>query len=153
MAHPVRSSERQQSSRYDPFNDLLRMQPELARFLEWATGGNERPIGSDQGFIPLADVEETDDGYESELELPGVKKGDIEIAVSGRRLTVSGERKEKERVGVLRRRERTVGRFQYEIVLPADVEEAGVTAKLEDGVLTVHVPKAIRDQPRRIAVK
>lgn len=48
--------------------------------------------------------------------------------MAGRRLTVTGERKERQRVGILRRRERVVGRFHYEVVLPADVEEDGVEA-------------------------
>lgn len=66
------------------------------------------------GFTPLADVEETDDACVVEIDLPGVKRDHVAIEVAGRRLTVSGERKERERVGILRRRTRTVGRFQYE---------------------------------------
>jgi HSP20 family protein len=101
----------------------------------------------------LADVEETDDAYVIEIELPGVKKGDIEIAMEGRRLTVSGERKEKERAGVLRRRTRSVGRFHYEVVLSGEVDESDVSASLDGGVLTIRVPKRESDRPRRIQVK
>ena len=72
--------------------------------------------------------------------------------MAGRRLTVSGERKERQRVGILRRRTRTVGRFHYEVVLPGDVEEEGVTASMEEGVLTLRVPKPASERPRRIAV-
>lgn len=104
------------------------------------------------GFIPRADVEETDDAYLVELELPGVHKKEIDIAVAGRRLTVSGERKEKERVGLLRRRTRSVGRFHYEVVLPSPVDPDAVDATLDDGVLTVRVPKAAGQQPKRIEV-
>ena len=67
--------------------------------------------------------------------------------------TITGERKEKERVGVLRRRTRSVGRFEYDIQLPGDIDEDGVTASLSDGVLTVRVPKATNDRAHRIAVK
>ena len=88
-----------------------------------------------------------------EVELPGVDKKDIDVSVAGRRLTITGERKEKERVGVLRRRTRSVGRFEYDIQLPGDIDEDGVTASLADGVLTVRVPKATTDRARRIAVK
>ncbi len=56
-------------------------------------------------------MEETDDAYLVEVELPGVKRDDISIEVAGRRLTVSRERKERQRTGILRRRTRTVGRF------------------------------------------
>ncbi|HEY3240922.1 MAG TPA: Hsp20/alpha crystallin family protein [Acidimicrobiia bacterium] len=59
-----------------------------------------------------------------------------------------GKRKEKERIGILRRRTRNVGHFRYEILLPGAVDEDGITATLDDGVLTVRVPKASTARPR-----
>jgi HSP20 family protein len=105
------------------------------------------------GFIPLADVEETDDAYMLEVELSGVDKKDIDISSTGRRLTITGERKEKERTGVLRRRTRSVGRFVYDIQLPGEIDDKNITATLRDGVLTVRVPKASNAQARHIEVK
>jgi HSP20 family protein len=93
-----------------------------------------------QGFAPLADVEETDDAFVVEVELAAVKKDDLNLELSGRRLVVTGERKERERVGILRKRTRTVGRFRCEVVPPADLDEDGVSAELAEGVLTVRVP-------------
>jgi HSP20 family protein len=144
MALSVRNQgQRNDITRWSPFADLER---ELLRnFSELF------PMGPD-GFVPDADMEETDDAYLVEVELPGVSKDDIDISLSGRRLTIDGERKEKERVGVLRRRARTVGRFHFEITLPGAVDENGVTASLDDGVLTVRVPKANNESPRRIQV-
>lgn len=104
------------------------------------------------GFTPLADVEETPEAYFVEIELPGVKRDDIDIEITGQHLSVQGERKEKERVGILRRRERTVGRFAYEVTVPGDVEEDGVEAHLDEGVLRVRLPKPERERPRRIEV-
>lgn len=104
-------------------------------------------------FTPAADVEETDDAYLVEVELAGIKKEDLDIEIAGRRLTVSGERKERERVGILRRRERVVGRFRYDVVLPGDVDDADVSADLDDGVLTVRLPKPVRDRRLRIEVR
>jgi HSP20 family protein len=125
-----------------------RLQSQLSRFLEGWPG-----IPALAGFIPRADVEETDDAYIVEVELPGVKKNDIDISVAGRRLTVSGELKERERKGVLRRRTRSVGRFHYDVVLPNEIDDDAVTASLDEGVLSVRVPKAARERPRRIEVK
>jgi HSP20 family protein len=122
----------------------------MAEFLDFWRGFPSVPSA---GFTPPADVEETDDAYVVEIELPGVKKHDLEIEVSGRRLTVRGERKETERVGVLRRQERTVGSFAYEVVLAGDVLEDKVEASLDEGVLTVRLPKPEHEQPRRIQVK
>ena len=110
-------------------------------------------MGMDTEFAPLADVEETDDAYIVEMELAGVKKDDINVELSGRRLSVSGERKEKERQGRVRRRTRTVGRFRYEISFPADVDDKKIEANINEGVLTIRVPKAAAERPTQITVK
>ena len=141
--------EKSELARRDPVPETQTLFPDLSGLLE---GWGELMSLADT-FIPKADVEETNDAYLVEIELPGVDKSDIDISLSGRRLTVTGERREKERVGVLRRRTRSVGRFRYEVVLPGGIDESGVTAKLEDGVLTVRVPKAASERPRRIEVK
>jgi HSP20 family protein len=149
MALPART-ERADPATWDPLAEFRNVVSQLSRFPDpWS----ELLPEPRNGFTPLADVEETDDGYLIEIELPGVDKKDIDIAVAGRRLTISGERKEKERVGILRRRTRSVGRFEYDIQLPGDIDEDGVNASLADGVLTVRVPKATTDRARRITVR
>jgi HSP20 family protein len=149
MALPVRT-ERADPATWDPLAEFRNIVSQLGRFPDpWRELIPQAP----NGFTPLADVEETDDAYLIEVELPGVDKKDIDVSVAGRRLTISGERKEKERVGILRRRTRSVGRFEYDIQLPGDVDEGGVNASLGDGVLTVRVPKATTDRARRITVK
>lgn len=151
MALPVRrSNDRTRVSRYDPFTELDRLDHHLSDYREsW----RQLPSLLGESFTPLADVEETSDAFNVEVELPGVKKDDLDIEVAGRRLTVTGERKERQRVGILRRRERTVGRFHCEVVLPGDVEEDGVEARLDDGVLIIRLPKPAADRPRRIDVR
>ena len=54
---------------------------------------------------------------------------------------------------VIRRRTRRVGRFEFRVALPSEVNPEGVDAKLNDGVLTVRIPKAALAQRRRIEVK
>jgi len=152
MALPVRrqSTPTTMPGRWDPLAAMERLSSELGRFFaEW----DDLPSVFDGEFVPLADVEETDDAYIVEVEVPGVKKDDIDISLVGRRLVISGERKEKERVGILRRRTRSTGRFRYEVLLPGDVDEKGVNASFDDGVLTVRVQKASSERPRRIEVK
>ena len=147
MALPVRRNDAEVAS-WDPFAELNRLNDQLRRYLEhW----NELPSLAG-GFTPLADVEETDEAYVVEVELPGVKRDDVSVEVVGRRVTVSGERKERERVGILRRRTRTVGQFHYEVVLPGDVDDEGVSASMDEGVLTVRVPKPASEKPRRIPI-
>lgn len=130
--------------------DLLGEFDRLQRMLRDQLGSWGDAFGSIGAFTPPADLEETDDAYIVEIELPGVDRKDVEVSTSGRRLSVTGERKERERVGVLRRRTRTVGEFRYEVVVPGDVDTDAVEAGLEDGVLTVKLPKSEIDRPRRI---
>ena len=140
---------------FDPLSEMTALNQRLRRFLDdWdqfpsLLGG----LDGRGGFTPLADVEETDDAYLVEIELPGVKRGDIDVTLSGRQLTVTGERKEKERTGMLRRRTRVTGRFHYDVTLPGADPDAEVTAGYDDGVLSVRVPKPEADRPRRIPVR
>ena len=147
MSLPVRQQHRE-PAKWDGFNGLSELRSQLDSLLSgW--GDSMSRAGA---FTPLADVEETDEAYVAEIELPGVAPEDLSVEVAGPRLTVTGERKERERVGILRRRTRTVGRFHYEVLLPGEVEEEGVEATLEDGVLTVRAPKPAGLRPRRIPV-
>ncbi len=158
MALPIRrttevaepAAETEPPRRWDPLAELDQLNRRLAGYLDlWRQG----PSLFEGLFTPPADVEETGDAYLVDIELPGVRKQDLDIEIAGRRLTVRGERKEKERVGILRRRERTVGRFQYEVTLPGNVDEDGINANLDEGVLTVRVPKPASERPRRIEVR
>jgi HSP20 family protein len=150
MALPARRNDEPDGLRWDPLAELGRLTSQLQRHVDnW----RDLPSLFGEGFAPLADVEETDDAFVVEIELAGVKKDDVDIELVGRRLVVSGERKERERVGILRKRTRTVGQFRYEVDLPTELDEERVKAELDEGVLTVWVPKAASERPRRITVQ
>lgn len=103
-------------------------------------------------WVPAADVTEADDAYRVEVDLPGVRRGDVDVEVSGQELTVSGEIGEREREGVLRRSTRRTGRFEYRMLLPAEVNTEAVKAEMADGVLTITVPKAEAVKPRHVEI-
>ena len=147
MSLPVRSSQRQPAG-WDGLPGFGSLRNQFGSLFS----GWEDLLSTVGAFTPLADLEETDDAYVAEIELPGVKLEDLSVEVAGSRLTVTGERKERERVGILRRRTRTVGQFHYEVLLPGEVEDEHVEASLHEGVLTVRVPKAASERPRRIPV-
>jgi HSP20 family protein len=148
MTAPIRQRNNDDMSRWSPFADLNQLASQMERFFE--TAGELKQF---DGFIPLADIEETDDAYLVEIEVPGVKRKDVNVELDGNRLIVTGERKERERKGIIRRRTRTVGEFRFEVVLPNEVAAEGVGATLDEGVLSVRVPKAGREKPRRVEVK
>ncbi|MCW7987001.1 heat-shock protein Hsp20 [Streptomyces platensis subsp. clarensis] len=122
----------------------------MSRLLESA--GAIPTLSAATHWAPLADMHETDDAYIIEAELPGVKRDDIDVEVSDRELCITGEYKESEREGVLRRTTRRTGCFEYRSLLPADVKAEEVKAALTDGVLTVTVPKAQAAKPRHIDI-
>jgi HSP20 family protein len=105
-------------------------------------------------WVPLGDVMETPDAYVVDIDLPGVSRDDINVEFDGHELLITGELKEKERTGILRRRTRRIGRFEYRAMLPRDanVDENAVEATLDEGVLTVRIPKNEAAKPRRIEV-
>lgn len=145
MALPaVRSSAR--SGRRDPFREFEDLYGQLSRWMESVADGV-------RAWAPPADVTETGEAYLVEVELPGVRRDDIEIDLSGTALSISGQVEEKERRGLLRHRTRRVGQFSYRVVLPQDVDGDRVQADLADGVLTVRVPKVETAVPRRIAIR
>jgi HSP20 family protein len=100
--------------------------------------------------VPVARVDDLDDRFVLDVELPGVRQGDVSVEVCGRRVLVTGEHRE--RAGLLRRRTRSTRHFRLDTVLPADVDPDGVVASLHRGTLTVRVPKAEYARRRRVPV-
>jgi len=108
-----------------------------------------------EGFVPRADVAETENEYEVTVDLPGVKPEELTVEYKGNELWITGERKqEKEEKGkTFHRVEKRYGRFERAITLAGPVDEGKVSAEYHDGVLCVTVPKAEQARPKRIEVK
>jgi HSP20 family protein len=87
------------------------------------------------------------------VELPGVDRDDVRVEMSDTELSISGETRERERVGVLRHRTRRTGTFRYRTTLPVGVNPDQVEARLENGVLTVRVPRPEQAKARRIKIQ
>jgi HSP20 family protein len=150
MALPVRRRDTapRPVQRWDPFQELEGLQEQLSQLLQ-RTG----PDGGSVPFVPLVDIEETEDSWIVEAELPGVKPEDVNVELRGSELAISGEVKEREREGILRRRTRKTGEFDYHITLPGDADPDQIEAKLHEGILTVRIAKPEQERPRRIDVK
>jgi HSP20 family protein len=109
-------------------------------------------LGEGKIHVPRFDIEETEEEWIVEAELPGVKRKDVNVEVRDGELLVSGEIKERERHGILRHRTRHMGEFEIRVALPGDVDTERVDASIENGILTVHIPKPERAKPRKIEV-
>jgi HSP20 family protein len=138
------------AQRWTPLRDFEQVAETMRRMLDDTLG---EAAAQTAAWVPAVDVEETDGAYVVEVEVPGVKKDDVNIELIGNELTISGEIKEKEREGLLRRRTRRTGRFEYRVTLPDHVDANGVDAELHEGVLTVRVPKAEAAHRQRIEVR
>lgn len=141
--------------RWEPLDEFEHVTERMRRLLDQTFGGFgfQTAFGETGAWSPPVDLEETDDAYVLEAELPGVKRENVNIELSGNELTISGEITERERKGTVRRRVRRSGRFEYRVTLPDRVDAEQIEANLDEGVLTVRLPKSEQAQRRRIELK
>ncbi len=104
-----------------------------------------------QYYVPAVDVSETPEGLILRYDMPGVKKGNIDITLDKGTLSVTG-RAEPEVSGTAVYRETRVGDYRREFTLPEDVDADRVTAEMNEGVLTVRIAKSEKAKPKRIAI-
>jgi HSP20 family protein len=106
------------------------------------------------GWLPALDVQENKDNFTVRVELPGLKREDIEVSLEDGALTISGERKtETPAEGTeVHRQERYYGKFSRVLTLPTAVSADKVKAQYKDGILTVTLAKAEEAKPRQIIV-
>jgi HSP20 family protein len=124
--------------RWDPFRELTPLFPAMEKAM----------------FNPDVDVKETPNAFVFKADVPGMKEKDIEISLTGNRLTLSGKREEerREEKETYFATERTYGEFARTFTLPSGTDLEHVLAELKDGVLTVTVPKIPEVQPKKIPV-
>lgn len=143
MANQVAERQTRAEPPVDPVTEQMRR---LAQQM-FSQLGSPALLAEASAWTPMVDIEEEDDAYLLEVEVPGVHRDDVNIELVGNELMVTGELKERERKGIVRRRTRRVGRFDYRVMLPSQVDAQKIEAKLDDGVLTIRVPKM--EQGRR----
>jgi HSP20 family protein len=134
---------------FDPF-ELMR------DLMRWEPYGELGSMGSRElAFVPSFEVKETKDAYVFKADLPGIREEDLDLSLTGNRLTVSGRREEEKREEDERyfTFERSYGSFSRSFTLPEGVDVEHANAELRDGVLTVSLPKRPEVKPKRIEVK
>ncbi|HEY1788058.1 MAG TPA: Hsp20/alpha crystallin family protein [Verrucomicrobiae bacterium] len=139
-----------------PFWPLQRWQSEIFRlfgdpFGDWLIP--EKPLMED--WMPAVNVYEDKDNLVVEAEVPGMKKDDIQIYLSGDNLNITGERREKreEKERDTYRAERSFGHFHRMIPLPVPIKAEAIEAHYRDGVLIVTCPKTDDARRKQVEVK
>lgn len=135
------------------FSDVWR---DMDRVIDnWA--GISPALHDERRFAPATEISETESEYKISLDLPGVKKEDLQVEAAAGVLTVSGERKREPRSerekAVWQRFERTYGSFKRSFELPSEVDTEQIDARFEDGVLEVVLPKQPSAQARKISIR
>jgi HSP20 family protein len=128
-----------QLQQWEPFRELDDLQERTAQLMQSVWSG--APLADPAVWAPPVDIEETDDAWILEAEIPGASREDVDVDVRDSEIVISGEIKERERTGILRRRTRRVGRFELRVTVPTRPDAENVEATLADGVLTVRIPK------------
>lgn len=103
--------------------------------------------------IPVVDIEATSERYLLHAEMPGVNKEGIEVTVENGDLILTGRRRPLEVSGELVHRESRPNDFRRVYELDPSIDTARITARIENGVLTVNLPKAESVKPRRIELE
>lgn len=120
------------------------------------TKTEDRPVaeaGQRQVYVtPPANIHETKDGYVLQAEMPGVAKDGIEVSVESNELTIIGRRSDTRMEGEWVYRESRPNDFRRVFELDPSIDTGKISARMEQGILTLHLPKAESVKPRKIVV-
>jgi len=141
---------------WDMMRELASMQGRMNRIWGSMYDRGHEDVTSQGAWFPPVDIYETE-GKEIVLkvELPGLKREDIDLTVEQNTLTIKGQRRRDEaiREQQYHRVERMYGSFSRSFTLPNTIESSGVRADYRDGVLTVTLPVRVDARPRQIQVE
>jgi HSP20 family protein len=135
-----------------PFEELSRMRRQMDRIMDSFL--EPRLQGLQSGVFPAINLTEDDNHFVLRAELPGVKAEDLNIQATGRNITIVGERKlaTEDAAAKYHRREREGGRFSRALAMPKEIDADRVEARMQNGILTLKVPKAESAKARRVTI-
>jgi HSP20 family protein len=138
---------------WEPFKELVGLRDDMDRLFETFFGN--LPERKDWFWAPVIDVAENNGNIEVKAELPGINKDDLKISVRDNVLSISGERKQESETKdkKFHRIERSYGKFNRIISLPADVDADKIKAIYKDGVLSITLPKPESMKTKEIDVE
>jgi len=116
---------------------------------EYANGERAQAV---EYVTPDVNIYETKDGYTLEAEMPGVNKDGLEITLDGHGITITGHRANEAETGEALFRERHNVDYRRVFELDPAIDTAGISAKMNQGVLFLTLPKSEQVKPRKITV-
>jgi HSP20 family protein len=136
----------------NPTREFEDIYDRMGQLVNFALGGLS-PLAAELPWAPPADVTENQDAYVVHVNVPGVRKDQVNVELQDRELIITGGVPEQpDGDGRRHRSSRRTGRFEYRAHLPGEVNADAVSAQLSDGVLTVTVPKSEAAKPRKIEI-
>jgi HSP20 family protein len=137
-------------ARWDPFKELEALQERVNRVFQERMGG---ATAGTRNWAPVVDAYEDESSIVLRVELPGMKKEDIDIEVMEDALTIRGERKfeQTEKQNYVRV-ERPYGPFERTFAINVPVKTGEITASYKDGLLEITLPKAEETKPKKVEV-
>lgn len=145
-----------QLTRTRPGDGLLALPRQLDRWMNEALGDLRLGSGENlHAWFPATDVSETPEQLIIRLEVPGLARDDIQLSVENNMLTVRGEKRQETATEGenFYRCERAYGSFERSFALPSHVDPEHVKASLEDGVLTIRLPRHEEARARAIEIE
>ena len=130
------------------------LRDELNSLFDLPTTGNlARQAQLFSGWTPALDLYQNNDNVVAVVELPGMRKEDIDVSLHDGMLTIAGERQSSSGEGEnAERTERFSGKFRRSVTLPTRVDASKVSASYKDGILTVTLPKSEEAKPKKVEV-
>ncbi len=140
--------------RWDPFREMQALRETVDRLFE-SSLANWTDEPRTVGWTLALDVAESENEYLVQASVPGIKPEDLDITFTDNTLTIKGKlNAEEERDDVrYHLRERRYGQFTRSISLPTAIDAEHIEAEYENGVPTLHLPKAEEARPKRISVR
>lgn len=140
---------------WDPVRDLFSLKDRLNRLFENLHHNGEFAEGEITGWVPAADLREDDEGFLLIVELPGVRREDVQVRMEHGILTLEGHRlpdpdaRDADHLRV----ERVHGPFMRKFTIPGPVDEGRIAARMDRGVLEILLPRATESHPGPVKIR
>jgi HSP20 family protein len=134
--------------RWQPFHEMEALQRDMNRMFEALA--SEQPGSMRQSFMPLAEMEQTEDAIHLKVEVPGMKAEDLDVQVTREAVMITGERKSqsKSQKNGMTRSEFRYGKFNRTIPLPMPIDNNKVQGDYQDGILILELPKLQKEEDK-----